>query len=63
MYEIVTALINTLNLIEVKGQDNLAHLYNSIQTLKQLQVAFKPKPEEEKSKLEEIKLDVENPAS
>lgn len=54
MYDIVTALINQLNLIEVKGQNNLALLYNSIDTLKQLQAAFKPKTEEA-TKTEEVK--------
>jgi hypothetical protein len=45
MYDIVTALIASLNLIEVRGQQNLALLYNTIDTLKQMQTAFKPKEE------------------
>lgn len=56
MYDIVTALINQLNLIEVKGQNNLALLYNVIETLKQIQASFKPKSEEV-VKTEEVKTD------
>ena len=54
MYDIVTALLAQLNLIEVKGQTNLALLYNAIDTIKQLQTAFKPKVEEV-TKTEEVK--------
>lgn len=46
MYDIVTGLLASMNLIEVKGQQNLALLYNAIDTLKQMQTAFKPKAEE-----------------
>lgn len=48
MYNLVTTLLASLNLIEVKGQTNLGLLYNAIDICKQLQVVLKPKIEEEK---------------
>lgn len=45
MYDIVTSLVINLNQVEVHGERNLALLYNCIDTLKQLQAAYR-KPQE-----------------
>ena len=41
MYDIVTSLVINLNQVEVHGERNLALLYNCIDTLKQLQAAYR----------------------
>lgn len=59
--EIKTSLqkvVNTLNTVEVKGEDNLNHLLGSIYVLKQL-IANMDAPE---ITLEEVKTDAEDSA-
>ena len=36
LHDVISGLISTLNLIEVRGQTNLALLYNAIDTLNKL---------------------------
>lgn len=55
---ILDAIIGNLNLIEVKGQTNLAILYNSIDALKKLKSGI----EDSIKKTEEAPLDVESPS-
>lgn len=40
MLEVARGLIKTLNMIEVKGKNNLALLYNAIDTLEQIEKSF-----------------------
>jgi hypothetical protein len=40
MLEVINGLLTSLNLIEVRGSQNLALLYNAIDTLKQMRDAY-----------------------
>jgi hypothetical protein len=49
----IQAVINTLNLIEVKGEDNLLHLSASIRVLRHIQQEIIEQGKAQKGKAEE----------
>lgn len=53
MIDVLKSLINSLNMVEVHGANNLALLWNSIDTLKQLLTSLE-NARDEQNKSEEI---------